>query len=70
MSNDHIAEDVRVEVRVVDLYELVRFYYGSPKKASRAATSLAADRCNIALLGVPKINEVLRQFDGADRAAQ
>lgn len=52
-------DEPKVEVRVTDLYELVRHYYGGGRSA-RAA--LAADRCNVALCGVPRIDEVLKQY--------
>lgn len=55
------AEDVRVEVRAVDLYELVRHFYGTSRSARGM---LAADRCNIALMGVPNLDQVLRLIDG------
>lgn len=69
------ADTARVEVRVVDLYELVRYFYGTSRSFARPATGLAADRCNVALCGVPRIDLILKahaaeHIDGSRRASE
>jgi hypothetical protein len=53
-------EHAKVDVRVTDVYEVVRAIYGGNRPRPKAME--ATDRLSIALGGVPNISGILRQW--------